>query len=166
MDYRSYRFTDRSPHYDDDVARHITKMASGLETEPRSQMFDVSVPITTLIFFHASQRRVTGMAFMRVLQCDYSTFLKKPTGAICSALECYTSSHPSRQKEKLTCHCQAVNYVLNTYATDDIIAELYVKFISYKQPKDLSAVDHSHALRQKPYDITLHTTSTDLNELS
>lgn len=58
-------------------------------------------------------------------------FIKKPAGAALSAWTRLASSRQPRQKGKLTSHCQVVHYVLNTYTTVNIIAEVDAS-INYK----------------------------------
>lgn len=59
-----------------------------------------------------------------------SLCVKNPVCAALSAQTCFTSSWQPCQEEKLTFYFQAVNYLLCTYATDDIIAKAYVNIIN------------------------------------
>lgn len=73
-------------------------------------------------------------------------FMKMPAGAALRERKWFTSSCRSCQEGMLISFCQVVSYILSTYATDDIIAEVDADIINYKQPKDLHAVDYSQAL--------------------
>lgn len=51
-----------------------------------------------------------------------------------------TEDNTNHREEALTAHCQVFNYVLETYATDNVIAEAKADIISDKQPE---GVHHS-----------------------
>lgn len=76
-------------------------------------------------------------------------FMKKPACAALSVRKCFTSSLPSRHKEKLTSYCQVANYTLNTHANDDIITKAEADVTNYKQLQELNAVDYSGSLWTK-----------------
>lgn len=57
-------------------------------------------------------------------------FMKSPAGSALSARTNFISSCRSGQEGKLTSYSQGVNYLLKTYATDDIIVEANREIIS------------------------------------
>lgn len=80
---------------------------------------------------------------------SFHFFIKKPAGATLLARTCLKSFSRSVEKGRLTSYCQVVNCFLNTYATNDIVAEADVDTIIYKQLQDLNAVDYSQSLLTK-----------------
>lgn len=146
----SYRLDDQFQHYDYDVARHICKMAKQFKVQLKSKIFDGSDLITVLNFLLAFQVACNRMAFMRTRPCGHSTpFMKKPDGAALSAKTFLTSSSWPHQERKLTSYCQAVRYLLNTYATDDITFEADAHIINYRQLQNFNALDYLQSLWKK-----------------
>lgn len=97
MAYGSCCLADQSQHYDDDLARHIAKMAKRLEVQLKLQMFDGSNPITILSFLLAFQMACdTNITHAGVSMWLFPSFVKKPACAALSARTCLTSSRPSR----------------------------------------------------------------------
>lgn len=43
-------------------------------------------------------------------------------------------------------YCQVPNYLLATYATDDVIMDVEVKITNFKQQKEMSVVRYSDVL--------------------
>lgn len=56
---------------------------------------------------------------------------------------------PRSQKGKLTSYCEVVNFLLTTYATDDIIAAANMDIMKFEQPAGQSAVGYAQALWTK-----------------
>lgn len=57
-----------------------------------------------------------------------------------------SSSSRTHQEGKLASYCQAVNYLLATNATDNVIAEDDLEIMNFRQPAGLSAVEYVQAL--------------------
>lgn len=146
MDYDSYRLADGSPHYEDEAARHISKMGKRLEFLVELQMFDRSDAKTFLIPFTTVQRSCdTNGIHEAAAICLFQLFMKSPAGATLSARNCQTSSYRSCQERKLISYCQMVNNSLNTFSTAHIINEVDANIIKYKQLKEHStSINHSH----------------------
>lgn len=47
---------------------------------------------------------------------------------------------------KLKGYCQVVNYLLETYATDDVVAEDEADITNYEHPKSMSAMQYLQAM--------------------
>lgn len=66
---------------------------------------------------------------------------EKTAGAAPNARTCVPSpSHP-RQVGKLTSYSEVVHYLLDTYETDTIIAEVDINIVNFKQLVGQSAVE-------------------------
>lgn len=75
--------------------------------------------------------------------------MKTPPGAALYARPCQPSSSWVRQQEKLKSYCKVSNYLLATYAMDDIIVEADMNIMSLKQPAGPSKVKYVQALWTK-----------------
>lgn len=76
--------------------------------------------------------------------------MKKTASAALRAITCPTSWRRSRKEGKYTSYWEVVNFLLNTYATDDTTAEAYAYIIKNKQPQDLNTVDYLQFWGQMP----------------
>lgn len=78
-------------------------------------------------------------------------FMKKTARAKLKARPSMSSSSCSSQHRNLKSYCEVVNYLLVTYATDNIIANAYMDVTNFKQPPGQSAAKYAQALRRRPY---------------
>lgn len=51
-----------------------------------------------------------------------------------------------RQQDKLATYRQVVNYLLETYVTDDVIADAEAEITKFKKPVENFAIQYSQAL--------------------
>lgn len=72
--------------------------------------------------------------------------MKKPTVVALNARACLSSSSSARQDGKLTSCCEVVNYLPETYAAGDIIAEADMDIMNFTQPTGQSTVEYGQAL--------------------
>lgn len=68
--------------------------------------------------------------------------MKKATKAAWSYCISATEDSNTHKEWILTTYCQYVNYLLETYTTDDVIAEGEAYVMDYKQPENMSVVHH------------------------
>lgn len=87
--------------------------------------------------------------------------MERPAGATLSARTCLTSSRRSLSEGMLTSYCQVVKYLLNAYATDDIIAEVEADIISYNREGSATASITCSYRGQRPYVVVLYITNTN-----
>lgn len=81
----------------------------------------------------------------------FHLFMKKPGRAPLNSRICLTSSSPARQEEKLTPYCKLANYLLATYAADDVIVEPNIDIMNFKKPADQRVSNSPKQSRQKPH---------------
>lgn len=87
---------------------------------------------------------------MRDLLCGFSPKIFKEPARAALAHRMGTSVEGNFYEEgKLTSYCQLVNYVLEAYASSDVIAEAEGDITNYKQPENMSAVRYSQAFLEK-----------------
>lgn len=61
----------------------------------------------------------------------------------------WTSNKSSRDTSKLTTYCEVVQYLLRTYSTDDIIAEVEASLMRFTQGDRMNETDYAQALWTK-----------------
>lgn len=62
-----------------------------------------------------------------------------------------TEDNGTHKGETMTSYCQAVSYVLQTYATDDVISEAEADVMNDKQPENMCAVRYSETFWEKEF---------------
>lgn len=89
--------------------------------------------------------------------------MKRPDKASSRVRIALKSELHKRQKEgTVTLYCEAVNYFLETYATDDVIAEADDDMMRFTQPSNKSPTEYTEALwnkgfkRDRVYDEHVH----------
>lgn len=87
----------------------------------------------------------------------FTLFMKQTTGTALDARTCLSRSSCARQEGNLTSYCEAVNYLLPTYLTDDIIAEADMDVINFKQPPDNTQSNTAKHSARMPYAAGLST---------
>lgn len=77
-------------------------------------------------------------------------YLTRPGRSIVQSwLELISMAVGADYSEMLKSYKEAVNYLLRTYATDDVIAKDYTEMIPYRQSSGTSKSDYSQRLREK-----------------
>lgn len=99
-------------------------------------------------FMHL-QLPTTIMEFMKERHCGWSPFFVKETAAVALTARLSVesrSSHGSVKEGTLTTYVQAVNHLLETYSTNDIIAEAYTEIVRFTQRTHMSSIQCADAL--------------------
>lgn len=81
LEYPSYRLSNRSQLYKDDVESRIVRGAKTRSTIEIAECSTVLTISASLAFSFRFKWPATQMEFMKVQQCGYSTFLEKRAGA-------------------------------------------------------------------------------------
>lgn len=140
LDYTTYRFIHISSNYDDDVTRSVVNWDKRLQVQIKSQIFDSVDLFSTITFLSAFRlawdtNRVHEEAFLGLLQL----FMKHRTdAALNDRIAMRSKSHKHQKEGTITFYCKAVNYLLDTCVTDDVIAETYAKMMHFTQPSSKS----------------------------
>lgn len=67
-------------------------------------------------------------------------FIPEPTNAAFSYRVTAENKKKYRQEAKLAAYFQMVNYLLGTYATDDVICEAEAETVHFRRPIGIAAV--------------------------
>ena len=166
LDYRTYRLSDRSQHYDRVVAKKVAKMAKMMEVQLRSHFFDATDPISILAFLPQFKTACdTNGVHEGAETWLFQFFIKSPAKAALVA----RIRAPNKAKAKhgrkdgiLTSYVQVVNYLLRSYATDEVIDREDTKLHRFSQPDGMNETDYTHVLWENAlrfgsvYDEVIH----------
>lgn len=126
LDYWKYGFVDKSSHDNDEVARSVPKWIVEVQVQAKSLLFDFLDHIPIISFLSALELACdmdgvqNGSAW-----CLLHKFLKPlvaTTLNICIAPR--SKWHSSQMEGTATFYCEAVKYVLQKYAADDVVAKM------------------------------------------
>lgn len=101
LNYRGYRFSDRSQHYDVDLASEIAKMAQRLEVQLKLQVSDGSKPTSIHGDLTAFLMGCNTNGIFRAHLCENSTFPEKTDGVRLNPRICLSSSNCPRVEGRL-----------------------------------------------------------------
>lgn len=79
----------------------------------------------------------------------FDHFKTKTAKAALSCRMSTTENSTAQREGPFTTYCRAVNYLLENYRTEDVIAEAKGGFIIYKQPKHISTIRYSETFREE-----------------
>ena len=144
--FKTYRLHNRSLQYDSSVTKKLSKIRKRMEPEMRPHLFDGSDPITIIPFLEAFRDscNVNGVHEGAALWL-VGYFLR---GSAKSKVTARTTSNNAKKKigNRLLTYCQAIDFLLRTYATDDIIARAVDDLKSYKQDSTTSEMAYLEKL--------------------
>ena len=154
LDYRTYRLINRSQVYDGSVARRISKLASRLEVQMKTNTFDSRDPVSVLSFLSVFRSACdsNGISEGAAMWLFHYFMKKTPAAALSSRLALEPARFarsPDDAHERLGSYVEVVNYLLATYATDDVIAETVGDILSIRQGKGTTAADFAQTLYDK-----------------
>lgn len=73
--------------------------------------------------------------------------MEKPAAASTeSGMGLSSKSHKHSKELRLTSYSEVISYILETYVTDEIIAEMSDEFLRLKQLSNMMAMDYAEAL--------------------
>ena len=148
LDFRNYRLANISQHYRSSHAKKIPGWKKRMQPEMEPHLFKGGDSIRILDYLD-SFRRVCDIMEVH----EGAALLLLPqfmTGApkqdMLQKVETYSKGH--RQSGRLTSYCQAVNYLLETYADNQTISRAHAEIIRLQQKEDQSPLrfrDHLFA---------------------
>lgn len=149
LDYRTYRLLKTSTRYNHKIAGKIHKWQSRLKVQMEFKRFKPSDPISILGYLHAFKAACDALgihegAAMWLLKA----YMEEPARSSLSM----RLSHPKTGKAgkgKLTSYSSAVNYLLQTYASDDVIAEAEADLRHFTQTRNITPQEYAVALTLK-----------------
>lgn len=135
---------DRLHHYDDDVDSKERTETEGTVEVTNVQQPDPISPLSVLSAFQMPETPTVSTGTQR---CGFYKFLWTNMAVPdFNARTCQTCSSWSRQVGKLVPNCQAVNLLLMTYATENIIPEADVKLVKIRPLGNQNTMQYVQAL--------------------
>lgn len=136
LDYRTYFLNNQSQVLYSSVARRISETTIRMELQLKSQVLDHTYPIKILSFLSAfkitfDENGIHESSKMRLFQYLF----KKKTKAAISARTATVDRKRRATDWKFPKYDMVVNYLLHTYAMDDIIAETMLSSIVQNKAK-------------------------------
>jgi len=126
-------------------------MTRRMEVQLKSQIFDPMDPITILSFLPAFKTACDSNGIHEgAAMWLFQFFVKKTAKAALSARTTTVSASGGKTKaSQLTSYPAVVQFLLRTYATDEVIAEADAEISRYRQPDRMSPQDYAHNLWTK-----------------
>jgi len=151
LDYRTYLLNDRSTKFNSGVTKQIAKMVRRMDVQMKSQIFDPVDPITILSFLPAFKTACDSNGIHEgAAMWLFQYFVKKTTkAAIVARTTAGSTGDGKTPGSHLTNYPAVVQFLLKTYATDEVIAEADAEINRYRQPDRMSPPDYAHNLWTK-----------------
>lgn len=151
LDYRTYRLRKRSQHFNGHVASNVAKFVKRLRSQLKETEFDESDPISVLAFLKEFRDACDSIGVHEgVAMWLFPHFMKKPASSSLSArLSSRKSKSSGLHDERLSSYVEVVNFMLATYATDDVIARAVKTLENYKQLPGMAPTDFAKRLYTK-----------------
>lgn len=112
-----------------------------MEVQMRSSKFEPLNPSSILAFLHNIKTAYESNGIHeRAAMWLFLHSVTEPAKAALSFRVSVTEDNNTHKAETLTTYCQAVRYLLESWAADDAIAEAVTDIINNKQPENMSAV--------------------------
>lgn len=117
---------NKSSKYEAFVVQSVSKWAEQLQVQIGTNILDSLDPILIISFLSTFKLAChTNGIHKRATVCLLHFFIKKPAAAVLNSCSDLSSKRNRRQKEEtLTGYCKVVNYLLDKYATGDLIVKL------------------------------------------
>lgn len=150
MNFSNYQLRPQLQRHDGKISAKISNWARRMDAQMRSATFHPSDLISILSFLHyfkmaCDSSRSNEEAAMWLL----SYFMKDPAKAALS-YQLYAAQDDDSQLEgKLTTHYKAIDYLLETYAADDVIAEFEAEITGFGQTGNTFASRYLETLWEK-----------------
>lgn len=148
LNFRRYRLNNRSALYNHEVARKMAKMAKNMKLQVNFK-FSGKDPIMVIRFLQqfksaCNQNGVHEGAAIWL----FRFFLDDPVRSdVESMLEGDNNPSGATQQEMLRSYPEVVNYLLETYATDEVLAQAYYDLVSARQGYAQAEDEFAHKLK-------------------
>lgn len=162
MNFETYFLTLKSQKYNRCTSGKIAKCAKLTVVQMKFSIFKPSEFIFILTFLNnfkksfessGTHEEAAMWLFFHLMKSLVNIGLAHRLGAI--------KENNLYKERSLTAYCQAVNYLLETYATDDVIAEEEADLMKYNQLIHMSTVCYSETLWKKRCDMNESTMNQD-----
>ena len=151
MDFRKYRLKNRSGRYDPKIAKTVTKVGKLMSLQMKGASFSGDDPITVLRFLSRFRGACdqNGLHEGAALWCFQFFLTGSALARVQSRLLGESGAVDGHRDEVLSSYPEVVNYLLRTYATDEIIAEAYSEVTNYIQSTGMSEMEYGDRLWRK-----------------
>ena len=148
LDYKTYRLLNTSPICSNYTYTRITRFEKDLRVQMQAKTFDGKDPIRILSFLHSFQNAADtnglheGAAMWLIVR-----FMSGPAHHALNAR--LAPAIQAASAGKLTTYCQVIQYLLQTYASDEEIARVDAEVKRFVQQPNQSAHKYALALYDK-----------------
>ena len=150
LDYKTYRLNDRSTHYSHRVAGKISKWITRMKVQLGQKQFDPADPVSILSYLSTFKTACDSIGVHEgAAVWLFSAYMKEPAKA---ALTMRIESNVKKSKPskgQLRTYSEIVNYLLKTYASDDVIAEAEEGLRHFVQAPGMTELDFATKLTLK-----------------
>ena len=148
VNYKTYRLERRSARYDSTVARHINRYRKKLDVQMRSHTFSGQDPIAVLGFLARLKMACdhNGITEGAAVWCFQFYLTGQAHALLQSHLHGNTMAVDVERRELLRAYPQVVNFLLRTYATDEVISEAVGDVTSFRQSSNMTEEVYSNHL--------------------
>ena len=125
VDYRTFGLECRSARYDASIARRINRYRKKLEVQMKTHTFGGQDPIAMLEFLARFKMACdhNGVSEGAAVWCFQFYLTGQVHALLQSRLHGKTMAFDSEQRVLPETYAEVVNFLLRTYATDDVISE-------------------------------------------
>ena len=148
VDYPTYRLESRSARYDESTARRINCYRKKLEVQMKTHTFGGQDPIAVLGFL-ARFKMACGhneVSDGAAVWCFQFYLTGQAHDFLQSRLHGNIVAVDAERREPLETYAEVVNFLLRTYATDEVISEAVGDVPSFRQSSNMTEEVHSNHL--------------------
>ncbi|CAN8068452.1 unnamed protein product [Agarophyton chilense] len=152
LDYRNYRLADRSAKYSGSVARRVAKWAKRMQLTITDN-FSGSDPIAVLKFLSLFRTACDKNGVHEGATLYLFQFFRtgQVLGRVVSKISGTTDLVDAQDRELLRFYPQVVHYLLETYATDDVVVDAHQEAISIRPIFNMTKSAFADDLWKKAY---------------
>ena len=151
VNYKTYRLDRRSARYDSSVAWRVNRYRKKLDVQMKTHTFSGQDPIAVLGFLARFKMACdhNGISEGAAVWCFQFYLTGQAHALLQSRLHGNTMAVDAEQRELLETYPEVVNYLLRTYATDEVISEAVGDVTSFRQSSNMTEEVYSNHLWDK-----------------
>lgn len=150
LKYKNHRLIDRSDVYNHDTAGRIHKWQTRLKVQMDMKLFDPKDPVAIPAFLTNFKTACDALGIHEgAAMWLFKPFMRESAKSALNMRICPSDQSSVTKKGKLASYSAVVNYLLMTYAYDDIIAKAEAELHQFKQGTKTSEQDYATALTLK-----------------
>ena len=148
VDYCIYRLENRSARYDASSARRINLYRKKLDVPMKTHTFGGQDPIAVLGFLVRFKMACdhNGVSEGAAVWCFQFYLTVQAHALLQSRLHGNTMAVDAEQRELLETYAEVVNFLLRTYATDEVLSEAVDDVTSFRQSSNMTEEVYSNQL--------------------